>query len=277
MALAIDALAKAELIDVVKEVRSRLGGIWPEEIPVEAKQCHVQQAANLRTVEALVLFIIATVASFIGSLQAGLVNTAVLAHTVQRGHEAGRRMAIGGSLPELIYAAMAFEFATLLLRWLGLSPADIGLLVGAILIAIGLYFSLLFKPRFAMDEMQLKASGVRKGLLIGLLNPQLLLFWCGVKLSLSSFGVDGEGWLDLIAFAMGAFVGALVLLLQLVRLGRRALEKLQPRTLRWMFRAVGILLVISGLVGILRTRPVADPPSSALGGQVPSAFLASSR
>lgn len=277
MALAINALAHAELIDVMQEVRGGLGGIRTEEIPMEAEQRHLKQAANLRTVDALVLFIIATVASFIGSLQAGLVNTAVLAHTVQRGAEAGRRMAIGGALPELIYAAIAFQFATMLLHWLGLSTAGIGLLVGAILVAIGLYFLLLFKPRFEVDEAQLKASGVRKGLLIGLLNPQLLLFWCGVKLSLSSFGVDGEGLLDLVAFALGAFVGALILLMQLVRLGRRALERLKPRTLRWMFRVVGILLVLSGLYGIARTRAASGPQASALGALVQSVFRSNSR
>ena len=243
---------------------SRVGRIGSEEIPVETKPCHVVAAANLRTMDALLLFLIATVASFIGSVQAGLVNTAVLAHTIQRGTQAGRRMAIGGAIPEFIYAAVAFEFASLVVHWLGLDPAGIGLLVGCVLIAIGLYFTLVFKPRFEVDEVQIKASGVRKGLVLGLLNPQLLLFWCGVKLSLSSFGVDDEGWLELLAFAFGAFVGALILLLQLVKLGRKAVEKLKPSTLRWMFRAVGILLVLSGAVGIIRSRPTTSeaPPAS---------------
>ncbi len=211
------------------------------------------------------LFLIAAVASFVGSLQAGLVNTAVLAHTIQRGPEAGRRMAVGGSLPELLYAGVAFQFAAWVLHRLGLNSAGIGLLVGSILIAIGLYFLVLFKPRFDAEAVKVKASGVRKGLLLGLANPQLLLFWCGVKLSLSSFGVDEEGWLELIAFSLGAFCGALILLLQLVKLGRRAVEKLKPRTLRWMFRAVGIVLVVSGIIGIIRTRrpaSEADPTAS---------------
>lgn len=210
--------------------------------------------------DALVLFFIAAIASFVGSLQAGLVNTAVLAHTIQRGPEAGRRMAIGGAIPELIYAGVAFQFAALVLHRLGLDTAGIGLLVGSVLTAIGLYFLFVFKPRFEGETMRIKASGVRKGLLLGLANPQLLLFWCGVKLSLSSFGVDKEGWLELLAFAVGAFLGALVLLLQLVRLGKRAVEKLKPVTLRRMFRVVGILLVVSGIVGIMRTR---TPASSA--------------
>lgn len=208
--------------------------------------------------DALLLFLIAAGASFVGSLQAGLVNTAVLAHTIQRGAEAGRRMAMGGALPELLYAGVAFQFAALVLDWLGLSQAGIGMLVGVILILIGLYFILLFKPMFAVDEVRLKASGVRKGLVLGLLNPQLLLFWCGVKLMITAFGVGGDGWIDLIAFSVGAFVGALILLMQLVRLGRRAVERLSPTSLRLMFRLVGVALVISGLIGIIRTRPTAE-------------------
>ncbi len=256
--------ARAELHHMFQVVLCGGGRVGAEEVPVETEQCHVIAAANLRTMDALLLFLIATVASFIGSVQAGLVNTAVLAHTIQRGPQAGRRMAVGGAIPEFIYAAVAFEFASLVVRWLGLDPAGIGLVVGCVLIGIGLYFTLVFKPRFEVDEVLIKASGVRKGLVLGLLNPQLLLFWCGVKLSLSSFGVDEEGWLELLAFALGAFFGALVLLLQLVKLGRKAVEKLKPSTLRWMFRAVGILLILSGVVGIIRTRQPVDaaPPAS---------------
>ncbi|MBL7951442.1 MAG: hypothetical protein JNM62_06950 [Flavobacteriales bacterium] len=203
--------------------------------------------------EAFYIFLIATVASIIGSLQAGLVNTAVLAHTVKRGPEAGRRMALGGAIPEFIYAVLAFQFASWLLDALGLSPQGVARLVGGILVALGVYFVVLFKPAFDLEKVNVKASGVRKGFLLGMLNPQLILFWSGVRLALSSFGFTPLGWLDMLAFGLGAFAGAMLLLLQLVRLGRRALEKWEPRTLHLLFRAVGGVLVISGLVAILRS------------------------
>lgn len=202
--------------------------------------------------EAFYILLIAIVASIIGSLQAGVVNTAVLAHTVQRGTAAGRRMALGGSIPEFIYAAIAFQSATWLLEWLGLDANEVAMLVGSVLICIGLYFLFLFKPVFELEKANVKASGVRKGLLLGMLNPQLLLFWCGIRLSLASFGFTAGGWLDLLAFSFGAFIGALILLLQLVRIGRKALERWKPRTLQIVFRAVGAALVVTGLVGILR-------------------------
>lgn len=202
--------------------------------------------------DAFLIFLITTVASVIGSLQAGIVNTAVLAHTVKRGPEAGRRMALGGSIPEFIYAAVAFHFASWLLESLGLDAHGVALLVGSILIILGLYFALLFKPVFDLEKVNVKATGVRKGFLLGMLNPQLIIFWSGVRLTLGSFGFEHFGWLEMLTFGLGAFTGALILLLQLVRLGRKALEKWQPRTLSLLFRAVGVVLVLSGMLAILK-------------------------
>lgn len=198
------------------------------------------------------MFFIAAVASFIGSLQAGLVNTAVLAHTVQRGPEAGRRLAIGGSIPEVLYASVAYLFSNTLLDRLGIEQEQIGTVVGIVLIGMGIYFTLLFKPRFDPERMEVKATGVRRGLVLGLANPQLMLFWCGVVLALHAYGIRGQGFIGMVAFALGAFTGAILLLFQLVKLGQRAVERLRPERLRLLFRGVGVLLLIFGAVAILR-------------------------
>ncbi len=202
--------------------------------------------------EPVLLFLIATVASFIGSLQAGLVNTAVLAHTVQRGPEAGRRMAIGGSIPEVLYAGVAYLFANAVLDKLGIGQERIGVAVGTVLIGMGVYFTFIFKPKFDPERMEVKATGIRRGLVLGLANPQLVLFWCGVVLALHAYGIKGQGILGMISFGLGAFTGAIILLFQLVKLGQRAVERLRPERLRLLFRAVGVLLLISGTVAIVR-------------------------
>ncbi len=196
--------------------------------------------------EPVLLFLISTVASFIGSLQAGLVNTAVLAHTVQRGPAAGRRMAIGGSIPEILYAGVAYLFANALLDNLGIGQERIGMAVGIVLVGMGLYFTFIFKPKFDPERMEVKATGVRRGLVLGLANPQLVLFWCGVVLALHAYGIKGQGVLGMVAFGLGAFTGAILLLFQLVKLGQRAVERLRPARLRLLFRAVGALLLVSG-------------------------------
>ncbi|MFN3875992.1 MAG: LysE family transporter [Flavobacteriales bacterium] len=197
-------------------------------------------------------FLVAMAASFIGSLQAGVVNTAVLAHTVKWGRAAGRRMAVGGSIPEFIYGAVAFAGAGRLVDALGIGAAGITLVVASILVALGLYFVLFFRPRQAHPGEDKLTGDLRRGMVLGLANPQLVLFWCGVKLGLVSLGVRGEGPLDLIAFALGAFAGALALLLILVRLGHHAQARLSPPGMRRLFRYVGMVLLGFGLLGLWR-------------------------
>ncbi len=202
----------------------------------------------------MLYFLLAAVASFIGSLQAGVVNTAVLAHTVKWGRTAGRRMAVGGSIPELLYAAVAFWGAGRLVVLLDMGARGITTVVASILLALGLYFVFFFRPRPAAPGEDKLAGDLWRGGLLGLANPQLLLFWCGVKLLFVSLGLTGEGVAQLVAFALGAFAGALVLLLVLVRLGVRAQERLSPAGLRRLFRAVGLLLLASGCYGLLRAQ-----------------------
>lgn len=204
--------------------------------------------------DALQLFAIALLASFIGSLQAGVVNTAVLAHTVKWGRTAGRRMAVGGAIPELIYAGVAFAFAGWLLEVLGIGTKGITVIVSSILLILGIYFVFLFKPTLAVPGEDKLFGDMRRGMLLGFANPQLLLFWCGIKLLVVSFDLKGDSTVELLAFAVGAFVGALILLLILVRLGMEAQARLSPKALGRAFRGVGLVLLVSGVYGMLRAQ-----------------------
>jgi len=203
-------------------------------------------------VDTLLFFVAAAMASFIGSLQAGVVNTAVLAHTVKWGRRAGSRMAVGGSIPEFIYAGVAFLGAGWLVEALQIGVTGITLIVSAILFMLGVYFVFIYRPKPAAPGEDKLTGDMRRGLLLGMANPQLLLFWCGIKLMLVSFGMTSDSRLHLLAFALGAFVGAIILLMILVRLGMKAQEKLSPKGLRTLFRSIGAVLLASGLYGLMR-------------------------
>jgi threonine/homoserine/homoserine lactone efflux protein len=202
--------------------------------------------------EAVLLFAVATVASFIGSLQAGVVNTAVLAHTIKWGRQAGRRMAIGGAIPELVYGAVAYVGAGWLVDTLGLDGRGITLVVASILLLLGIYFLFLYHPRPAAVGEDKLAGDLRRGMLLGFANPQLLLFWCGVRLLVGSWQLDSGGVLAVIAFGAGAFTGAIILLMILVRTGVKAQEKLSPTGLRRLFKGIGVLLAVSGAYAVAR-------------------------
>jgi threonine/homoserine/homoserine lactone efflux protein len=205
-------------------------------------------------VDVLSLFLVATAASFIGSLQAGVVNTAVLAHTIKWGRLAGRRMALGGAVPEFVYAGVSFLGASWLVQVLGMGTMGITLVVASILILLGVYFLFFYHPKQAAIGEDKLTGDLRRGLLLGFANPQLLLFWCGVRLMVVSWGMDGSSMVELLGFATGAFVGAIVLLMILVRMGVRAQERLTPIGLRRLFRSIGAVLVISGAYALLRSQ-----------------------
>ncbi|MEO8590278.1 MAG: LysE family transporter [Flavobacteriales bacterium] len=198
--------------------------------------------------DALLIFLLATVVSFIGSLQAGLVNTAVLATTLRSGKHAGRSLALGGAIPEFLYAGLAFAFGTWITMLSSDHPVALKWAAASTLFAMGIYFLFFFKLH--LDRPGKVSGGIWKGLLIGLANPQLLLFWCGVKLSLHTFGITASGPDVLLGFALGAFAGALVLLLLLVHWGNRAKDRMHVKTLTWAFRLMGIALIVGGLFAL---------------------------
>lgn len=201
----------------------------------------------------LTILLIATVASFIGSLQAGLVNTAVLTTTLRSGRRAGREMAWGGSVPEFLYAAVAFQVGELLLQPDAVLRSTLERIAGTVLFALGLYLIVWLKP-FSLEADERRSSGgFWKGVLVGLMNPQLLVFWCGVRLGMATFGVEAQGWRHLVAFGSGAFLGALVLLMILVRVGSRLHQWLKPGALRTLFRILGATLLALGLWAWVRS------------------------
>lgn len=201
----------------------------------------------------ITILLIATVASFIGSLQAGLVNTAVLNITLRSGRRAGREMAWGGSVPEFLYAAVAFQVGELLLDGNAVLRSTLERIAGTVLFALGVYLIFWLKPFSAQVDEGEGGGGFWKGVLVGLMNPQLLVFWCGVRLGLETFGVQARGWKDMVAFGSGAFLGALVLLMILVRVGSKLHAWLKPGTLRTLFRVLGATLVVLGVWAWVRS------------------------
>ncbi len=196
--------------------------------------------------EAMLALLVATLASFVGSLQAGLVNTAVLAAAIRHGPATARRTAWGGALPEILYAAIAFVATDSILAYTtswGITP---GRITAVVLIGLGLYIALIMKPFHIQTDTKV-SGGFMRGLALGLMNPQLALFWCGVRLGMESFGVQLHGWGALVGFSMGAFLGAMALLLLLIKAGTHLRDRLAGRALSRAFRALGAILVLAGV------------------------------
>jgi hypothetical protein len=166
--------------------------------------------------DALLVFLIASVLSFVGSLQAGLVNTAVVGYSLRPGpfsRRLGIACALGGALPELLYAAIALKASPLavylssVLLW-GvpiLKLAGLAVTLG-LAVAAGVYALVLSRrPTFVDSKSNAKVhsaankpvsggpTGTVKaaltGFSLGLANPQLLVFWFGMAVWLQTYGL----------------------------------------------------------------------------------------
>jgi hypothetical protein len=167
-------------------------------------------------INALVVFLIASVLSFVGSLQAGLVNTAVIGYSLRPGpfsRRLGIACALGGALPELLYAAIALKaspvavYLSTVLLWGVLILKLVGLAVTlGLAVAAGVYALVLSHRPIAVDSPSASDvySAVNKpkssyptgtvraaltGFSLGLANPQLLVFWFGMAVWLQTYGI----------------------------------------------------------------------------------------
>ena len=62
----------------------------------------------------LTVFLVVSVISFVGSIHPGTVNLAVVQTTLGHSRRAGLYLALGGSLPELVYSLLAVNGLMLL-------------------------------------------------------------------------------------------------------------------------------------------------------------------
>jgi threonine/homoserine/homoserine lactone efflux protein len=171
----------------------------------------------------LLLFLIVSVISFAGSIHPGTVNLAVVQTTLSQSRRAGLWLALGGSLPEIGYSALAAGGLMLIpmhSNWtVVLAYAPIPILLGAGIAA--------FRHKPLVLNVT-ATNGVSlpfwKGIALGGTNPQLLPFWSAVWLYLSQATIGNQmlipagqfasQWVFALGTATGAF-GLLVLVVWL--------------------------------------------------------------
>ena len=217
--------------------------------------------------DALIAFAVATIVSFWGSLQLGLVNVAVIETTLVRGGKNGLMLAIGGVLPEIPYTLLAIYGA----EYIGdfeSSKDTIAAIIGSVLIAIGLFY--FFKKAKARD-IQLetpkyaKTGAFAKGFGLALLNPQLIFFWSGILILLETGSLNifkekeklidfsASGWISpKWSFAIGAAFGALLILSVYIYLARRFRDKIPESLNAKLNKLVGLFFIGLGLFSILK-------------------------
>ena len=167
----------------------------------------------------LLLFLLITAISFAGSLQLGPVNLTVIQYTLNRSFKSGAWVALGGSLPEVLYAWLAvFGVSFINEDWMLFYYLELAVI--PLLLTMGLY-NILKKPK---QVKQVAAANIDRGALtvgfaMGMGNPQLLPFWAAVMLGLKTNQYfNFSGLLERTAVVAGAAFGAFLLLITIAKI-----------------------------------------------------------
>jgi threonine/homoserine/homoserine lactone efflux protein len=200
--------------------------------------------------EAVLLFFLTSLVSALGSLQLGPVNASVLRRALKGQFSEARWLAFGGSLPELLYAGVAVYGSQWLQKW-----ESFGYWINLALVPLflGMGLKLIFsKPAVLKDgnPQEKTRRPLWEGLGLGLLNPQLPLFWISILVWYKmNLGITVSGWTSAFSFILGTSFGAFGLLFGLVELCRKYKKRVLVFTTKhppeiW----IGIFFVVLAIV-----------------------------
>lgn len=159
----------------------------------------------------LLLFLFTSFISFAGSLQLGTVNLSVIQTVLYKNIRSACWVALGGSLPEMFYGAVALWFSGYISTQ---TLFYLEILVIPVLVVLGVYN--IRKKNKEVKIREKRDNGFWQGLGLGILNPQLLPFWFAILVYLKSLQLFNFNHLAVqLAFVAGTAAGALALLLSL--------------------------------------------------------------
>lgn len=198
---------------------------------------------------ALLLFTLALIISFVGSLQPGPVNLAVMYATLHQQTKRALFIAIGGSIPELIFSGIALMASARMHPYLiHLSYFKMLLAIIFIIAGVVLFIS---KNGPALEVKDSSKNGFLMGLLLASINPQLILFWTAIILSLESYGIallSASLW-EKLCFILGTGVGAFALHFLLIHWLKRNQDGQGFLFIKkHAHQLIGVLLIILGLL-----------------------------
>lgn len=195
----------------------------------------------------LLIFIVASAVSFVGSLQLGPVNLYVINTVLHQSKKSAVWVAIGGCLPEFIYCALAV-YASSFLNENKLLQQLFSIIFIVVLLCVGIILMLKKKKNNSLETVVFTApqSAIKsmvKGFSLAALNPQLFPFWIFVQVYFNSItALQLTSKTANIAYIVGAGIGDLVLLLCLIAIVQQYKAKfIHYINHKYYYKALGIL------------------------------------
>jgi threonine/homoserine/homoserine lactone efflux protein len=198
------------------------------------------------------IFFLAFAISFVGSLQPGPVNLAVLTSSSLKQYKNAMSIAIGGSLPEFLFCFIAFKASYLIIKWHQLFYF-FQIAMTILLLVLGLFLW------FNKSNVTLKVTK-RKGFLLGtalaILNPQLIIFWTTVITyihvnNLFYFHLEDVKY-AFFYFCAGATLGAFSLHCLLIYLSKKFFDIPLKIFFNYADKTIALIFVILAIIQIIK-------------------------
>ncbi len=201
-----------------------------------------------------IVFLLFVVLSFVGSLQPGPVNIGVVYYALLGQKKPAILLALGGSLPEVLYTAIAIKslvFSKQMDQYLSVFSAT----ASVVFVVLGVYIIFAKSAQQKVENFGGKGA-FWLGLSLGSLNPQLILFWAGIAwyIHLNFESLKLLENINLILASLGAGFGAF--LLHIFYFG--LIQKYeQAKVLKWIKeypqKVIGTIYFLMGVLGIFHT------------------------
>lgn len=197
--------------------------------------------------EVLITFAIAFFFSFVGTIPPGTLNLTIIQLGLDHRINIAWRMAFAAALIEYPYAWLAIEFEEFITKS-SLITHNFQLLTGIVMILLGI-FNLWSSSKPSKLSQRFQASGFRKGIVLGLLNPLAVPFWMAITAYIKS-----QGWIDLStrievhAYLLGVSAGTLALFMLLAYLARMVVSQFQTND--FLQKTPGVVLILLGVYSL---------------------------
>lgn len=191
--------------------------------------------------ETLLTFGIAFLFSFIGTIPPGTLSLTIVQLGLKNKIDVAWRMAAAAAIIEYPYAWIAVEFQALItssIEW----RHGFHIVSGTVMLMLGAV-SIWSASRPSKFTAKFEASGFRKGIVLGLLNPLAIPFWMAMTAYLRSYGwIDLSDKVETHAYLLGVSMGTLLLFVTLAYLARIVVSH---------FNSNAFLQLLPGIVLIL--------------------------
>lgn len=202
----------------------------------------------------LLLFIITFLISALGSTPPGLINLVVMKRSIAAGRVAGVFTALGTFIPEFVYTYIAVY------GYLAISESEtIGhnfQIAGAVVFLSLAAFYFFQAPVESMPDLANRGSkkhftNFQRGFLTAAVNLLVVPFWAFIAVSLHTYGYEFQSQSELITFALGSALGALLMFMVYARLGYLIVHRME-KMVRYTNKFLALVFFVLGIYQLVR-------------------------